>query len=359
MTFKKSINSARGKIMRSITRNVGASHVDEKGDVTHPVEIKKILICRPNHRLGNQLLMTPLVQDLIDMFPDCEIDLFVKGGLAPIIFKNYTNIHAFIPLPKKVVKQFATYIKGWKTITARRYDLVINTVSNSSSGRLSTKFANARYRFFGDDVPELAAKHKDHGHMAKNVVYNLRHYLTRLGYPASQKPVPFLDLKLAPAELANGRKLVWDLVQNDKPTICLYTYATGAKCYSPEWWGNFYERLKTVYRTTYNIIEMLPVENVSQIAFKAPSFYSKDVREMGAMIAHTSVFIGADSGIMHLASAALTPTVGLFSVTDIAPYEPYNPGSIAIDTKTSGLDDWMREIGRILGRGVEETGGRS
>jgi hypothetical protein len=31
----------------------------------------------------------------------------------------------------------------------------------------------------------------------------------------------------------------------------------------------------------YNIIEILPVENVSQIEFKSPTFYSKDIREIG------------------------------------------------------------------------------
>jgi predicted Rossmann-fold nucleotide-binding protein len=57
---------------------------------------------------------------------------------------------------------------------------------------------------------------------------------------------------------------------------------------------------------------VLPVENVSQIGFKAPTFYSKDVREIGALMANTEVFIGGDSGIMHLASASKVSTVGLF-----------------------------------------------
>jgi hypothetical protein len=64
--------------------------------------------------------------------------------------------------------------------------------------------------------------------------------------------------------------------------------------------------------SNYNIIEVLPVENVSQMGFKAPTFYSKDVREIGALMANTEVFIGGDSGIMHLASASKVSTVGLF-----------------------------------------------
>ena len=57
---------------------------------------------------------------------------------------------------------------------------------------------------------------------------------------------------------------------------------------------------------------MLPIENISKINFKAPHFYSKDIREMAAIIRNTDIFISADNGVMHLASASLTPVVGFF-----------------------------------------------
>jgi heptosyltransferase III len=93
---------------------------------------------------------------------------------------------------------------------------------------------------------------------------------------------------------------------------------------------------------------VLPVENVSQIEFKAPSFYSKDIREITAFFSNTAVFIGADSGIMHLASAAQIPTIGLFSVTNIDKYKPYNLGSTAIHTDQTELEDWIKTIREVL-----------
>jgi ADP-heptose:LPS heptosyltransferase len=66
------------------------------------------------------------------------------------------------------------------------------------------------------------------------------------------------------------------------------------------------------------------------------------------VIANTEVFIGADSGIMHLASASLTPTVGLFSITNENVYAPYNNNSIGINTEKSGIDDWIVAITNIL-----------
>jgi heptosyltransferase-3 len=239
------------------------------------------------------------------------------------------------------------YLSGWLAIRMNRYDLVVNAVNHSASGRLATKFANAKYKFFGDLDEDTRPHLPDHEHMAKYPVYSFRRNLHAMGFDISAKRVPFLDLKLSSDELVAGKRTTDALVQNDKKIICLFTYATGDKCYPEFWWIKFYERIKSKY-ADYNIIEILPVENVSQISFLAPSFYSKDLREIGGLIANTEVFIGADSGMMHLASAANTPTIGLFQRTNKQIYEPYNTGSVAIHTGTGDCDECLRILNGVL-----------
>ena len=46
----------------------------------------KVLITRPNHRLGNQLLLTPLIQEVKKQFPNSKIHLVVNGNLFSILF---------------------------------------------------------------------------------------------------------------------------------------------------------------------------------------------------------------------------------------------------------------------------------
>ena len=333
MDFKKNINKVRRRLMHQITKRIGSSYSEPKIDASKKIEIKKVLIIRPNHRLGNQLLLTPLVQEVINTFPGCKIDLFVKGGVAPIVFKNYSEINKIIQLPRKPFNELFKYAKDWISIKKNHYDLVINGDKNSSSG--------------GDVNEDIQAKYPDHEHISKYPIYNLRHYLEKFGFSKNESDLPLLDIKLNDQELAIGKNLLDDIVKNDKKTICIYTNATGDKCYSEDWWETFYARLQKEY-PGYNIIEMLPIENISKINFKAPTFYSKDVREMGAIIKNTAVFIAADNGVMHLASAALTPTVGFFSVTNLNVYMPYGNGSVAIDTNTTGIDDWIQSINRIL-----------
>ena len=347
MSFFKKVNVIRKIITKSLTKNIGSSQTIQNIDLTQKVEIKKVLISRPNHRLGNLLLITPLVQDVITTFPDCKIDLFVKGGLAPIIFKNYSNINDFIELPKKPFKNLTAYFQVWIKIKKQKYDVVINVDKGSSSGRLTAKFADAKYKFFGGTDEDLQMQYQDYGHIAKYPVYEFRNFLTKLGIAADGNPAPLLDLKLNLFEIAEGQKIVSDLVKNDKKTISIFTYATADKCYSESWWDEFYQLLKTTF-PNYNIIEVLPVENISQIGFKAPTFYSKDIREIGSVIASTVLFVGADSGIMHLASSTLTPTVGLFSRDNLKTYEPYNNNSVAINTTIGEKEEWIKIINSVL-----------
>lgn len=354
MGVLKKINVFRRSLMHNLTKNIGKARSQEDIILVDKKDIKKILICRPNGRLGNLLLITPLVQEVTEIFPNCKVDLFVKGTLAPIIFENYENIDKVIDLPKKPFKNLLKYINVWISIKRQKYDIAINVDQNSSSGRLAVQFSNAKYKFYGDSNEDSQLVKSDYEHIAKYPVYNFRNYLTKLRFPKTKKIVPPLNLRLSPFEIINGKDILNSIVHNTKRTICIFTYATGEKCLTEEWWDGFYTQLKKEYEN-YNIIEVLPVENVSQIGFKAPTFYSKDIREIGAFIANADLFIGADSGIMHLASAVQTPTLGLFSVSNIKKYEPYDNSSIAIDVNLYTKRDYIKTINSILNNGKLDT----
>jgi hypothetical protein len=79
----KRINTLRRKLMRRLTKNVGASQFDQNIDLTK-VKFNKILICRPNPRLET-INHSPITRGHFP--PECEIDLFVNGGLAPPYLK--------------------------------------------------------------------------------------------------------------------------------------------------------------------------------------------------------------------------------------------------------------------------------
>jgi ADP-heptose:LPS heptosyltransferase len=308
---------------------------------------KRILICRPNHRLGNLLLITPIIQEVSRIFPDCEIDLFVKGELGQILFRNYPNVNRIIQLPKRPFMHLLNYIKGWFQITKNRYDIAINVDQSSSSGRLSVQFANSTLKVQGEVVEDLSRVHADYEHHAKFPVYNFWRHLETTEGIQRHNGMPPLDLKLDGSEIAGGKRILQELVGNEDTTICLYTFATGKKCYSKEWWVCFYNKLRNSFPDV-NIIEILPLHKAAALGSLVPSFYSTDVREIGSVIANSALFIGADSGIMHLASSVHTPTVGLFSVTNQTRYAPYHNDSMSLDTNSVDVDGCLMAISLLF-----------
>lgn len=339
MLFKGKVNRVRRLFMHSLTRTIGQK--DDMIGVNNP-DIVNVLICRPNSRLGNQLLITPVIQDISSYFPNCKIDLFVRGNTAFSIFKNYRNIDRVIKLPQKPFRNIIQYLYVWYGLRQKNYDLVINIDHGSSSGKLATKLSKSKRKIYGVMDEKLFTIYSDYIHMARFPVYNLR---KSLGIdPPINTTIPALDIKLDSDEKKRGEEQLFNIVKNNKATICIYTYATGAKCYSVEWWVRLYGMLKERYEQNYNIIEILPKENISQINFKAPPFYSMDLREIAALIANTNLFIGADSGMMHLASSSGTLTIGLFSVSNMDRYQPYGKRNVGINTKDKSFEDILNII---------------
>lgn len=344
MDLLKKINIFRREITKQLTSNLGKK---KKKYYTTNTNIKKILVSRPNHRLGNQILITPLIQELENLFPESKIDLFVKGEVSHDIFKNYQIIDKIITLPKEHFKNLFSYFKAWLIIKTHKYDLGINIAFNSSSGRISIKISNSSLKIYGDEIDSTPPNNEDFDHIAKRPIYNLRTELNRIGFTIDRNEIPSVSLKLNKQEIAEGKNKLDKIFNNNYNIISIFTYATGDKIYEEEWWNSFYNELEKNF-PNYNFIEILPVEKVSQLNFKIPSFYSKEIREIAGVIANTSVFVGADSGMMHLATSTGTPTLGLFSVTNPRTYEPYGKMNKGINTNVVSNLEIIEMVKTIL-----------
>ena len=331
--------------MKFFTKNLGTSRPIE--NQKSRAAVRRILICRPNHRLGNQLLITPLVREVQQQFPDCTIDILVKGGVATVIFQEYDQVATIIQLPKEHFKKLGSYLYTWIRLPFRKYDLTINGIGNSSSGKLLTTFSRAKYKFYGENLPEEVQRQiVDYNHTAKKPVYNLRGYLFK-NTARLMQTIPALSLELTNVEIKKGRDILKEYVDLSKPVITIFTNATGNKCYDTSWWLEFHALLKAEF-PAYSLFELLPVENKSQINFLEPSYYSKDIREMAAVLANCAIFIGADSGIMHLASTAQIPVIGLFKTTDPQRYEPYGNRSAGLHTANHSMTEIIQQIKQTL-----------
>lgn len=297
--------------------------------------IRRVLVCRPNHRLGNLLLLTPLLRELQRALPDAEVDMVLAGTDGAKLFRTFRNVGHIYTLSRRMVRHPLQTARIAAQIRHAHYDLVIDPCEGSQSSRLLSAIAHAtcvvdaRATAAGADRPSAADAPAMPQHMAKQPVYLLRQAVPRHG---AADDYPALDLQLAPDEQRRGQQILDTLTSSSSPSVIgIFADATGAKRYSEAWWLGFIAALRAS-APGFTIVEIAPPDGRSRLAARFPGFFSPDIREVAAVISRMACFISADCGVMHLSSASGTPTIGLFSVTDMAKYAPYGNGSCGIDT---------------------------
>ncbi|HEX7325405.1 MAG TPA: glycosyltransferase family 9 protein [Rhodanobacteraceae bacterium] len=310
---------------------------------------RRILVCRPNHRLGNLLLLTPLLQELERRFPAAQVDIIAAGDAAPGLFAGFGNVAHVRTLARRMVRHLpATARIVWQARTAR-YDLAIDPCLASQTGRLLANVAGARHTLGfprGAGIAEWTALdpvHRMPRHAAELPVYLLRR---ALGCDAGQlhAACPPLTLRLSQAERANAALVVGDLLHagNDSPAtpqlIGVFAEATGTKRFPRDWWRRLIAGLRAV-RSDCVFMEILPPDGGARLAMGLPTYCSRNPREVAAVIARLTCFVSADCGVMHLASASGTPTIGLFSVSDAEKYQPYGHGGLGLVTTGKSTDE--------------------
>lgn len=213
------------------------------------------------------------------------------------------------------------------------------------------------YRW-GDRRRDAKLTHPIDGHNAPQHYAQAPVHLLRAAFGDADTPMPTLDLRLSAEERSLGRRLIDQALEDgpDAPRsgmrvlrIGLYGVATGAKQYPTRWWLTFLDGLQRELATTpHELIEILPHDGRSTLAGRMPGLLSVKLRELGAALGALDAFITADCGVMHLASAAGTRTIGLFKVTDPLRYGPYGHGSASIAAEDAAPEAAARAAVALL-----------
>lgn len=329
------------ELRRRLVRHVFARLAGASAASSDPLPaqgIRRILVIRPNHRLGNIVLLTPLLAEIERVYPRARVDLLVSGGLAAQTLAGGYRIDILHTLPRHALREPRRLWRTLRQLHAIRYDLAIDPSVGSQSGRLLLLFARARFRLgFAETgqrgslthgVPMPAAPR----HMAQLPVYLLR---AARGEAFAATPCPPLDLRLDATERAQGGAQLDHLLGargTGQARIGVFAEATGAKAYPLAWWQSLQAALAQRWPAAI-FFEIAPVDGQPRLAEVPAHFHSPDVRQVAAVMAGLDRFLSADCGVMHLAVASGVPTAGLFSATDLPTYAPYGDGHFALDTR--------------------------
>ena len=124
-----------------------------------------------------------------------------------------------------------------------------------------------------------------------------------------------------------------------------------SKCWPPERYGELHRRLarRFGYR---GVISFGPGERALAESLRIaagepePLVLEMNVPQLMAALRRAKLFVGGDSGPLHLAVALGTPVVGIYGPTDPARNGPYFPADIAI--RNAGPEETTHRRGKVI-----------
>jgi heptosyltransferase III len=258
----------------------------------------KILFVTSN-RLGDAVLSTGLLDHLIRTHPDARITV-VCGPVAEGVFTRMPNRDQTIVLRKQ--KWGLHWLPLWARTATQLWDLVVDIRGSALSWLVPTRRRAVFSRMNGPKIAQLGAI---------------------LGLSPPPRPVVWF----AKAD----RDHVADFVQTDRPIIVLAPTANWQpKVWPSERFAEAFQRLSSLFPDALPVV--LGGPGPAERAIAAPLLTAlPQARELlgaltlpeaAALLQRASLFIGNDSGLMHLSAAAGAPTIGLFGPTDANTYGP-------------------------------------
>ena len=347
--------------------------------------VRLIAVIRPNHRLGNILLLTPFMRELEERFPAARVEVIAAGGAARAVLREFPQVSAIHAFPRMSFRHPLRVLSLLCALRRRSYDLAIDPVPHQRAGRFLLELVGAREKAgFRWGVPrrDRALTHSADPARAPARFSQAPVYLLQALWPQGSAAragganlgggggskaqasagagtavhtspdagpaadtVP-LELRLTAAEYSAGAQRLaaalgtaapaapapGDIGPEESVRIGIFAHATGGKHLAVEWWrqlaGSLHAQLPGV-----QLLEIVPDDGRPRLADAMPGLHTPDLRLLGATLAALSLLVIADGGVMHLADAAGARVLGLFLTTDPARYGPGGTGSEALDAR--------------------------
>lgn len=301
-------------------------------EVLQPDRIHRILLSRLRF-MGDVILTTPLIRQLKKKFPEAQLSYLTHETFAPLLL-HHPLLAEVIPWATRgsVIEQARFY----RQLRQRRFDLVVDLFGNPRTA-LMTWATGAAIRVGGDfrgrgklynvRVPAPSAE--------PNAIDFHWRSLTALGIEAGDERT---EIFLTPAEKKWARECLAGFnVDPARPAVGLHPGATWPNKRWPEKY--FAELALQLHENDLQVLitQGPGEENIAQeVIWRISALQRKarivllpvlSLRQLAAVQQQLRVFVSNDCGVMHLAVAVGTPTIGLFGPSQPHIWFPYQPAA--------------------------------
>lgn len=311
--------------------------------VTELGEVRRILLVRPNFRLGNALITSPLIAALRARFPAAQLDYL--GGEGTLGVLDHLPIDERIVMSRGFVLRPWRFVGLFRELRRRRYDLAIEGAMGSFSGGLYVWLSGARHRMgvprrnerlLDVRLPPTPVAHAYDGPVA---------FAAHLGVACADRPTYVIadSERRAAAELLQGIGLS-SPDGRVVPFVALFVGGHGRKRWPSERW---IELARRIAGDGVRVAIFAGPEEADRVTTLCAAFRaSKDhvvvvapqpLRTFAAVLAEATIVVTPDSGPMHLAAAIGTPVVAVLASRASTFFRPRGTADVALIEP--GVDD--------------------
>jgi ADP-heptose:LPS heptosyltransferase len=270
-----------------------------------------------SNRLGDAVLSTGLLDHLIHAHPDARITI-ACGPAAEGVFARMPNHERTIVLDKRSYSMH--WLPLWASAATTLWDLVVDIRGSALAWMVPTRRRAVMRRRPGHKTAQLAA------------VLDLDPPPLPVAWTAAQ------DRARAAALLPTGRPIIGlGPTANWAPKI--WPAENFAALFHSLQAGPLPGAVAAVFAGPGDEEQALAAPLLAALPGAIDLVGQLRLPEAAACLARCAMFIGNDSGLMHLAASAGTPTLGLFGPTSAAEYAPAGRNARVVMSSSSRMAD--------------------
>ena len=273
-------------------------------------------------RIGDAVLSTGLLAHLIERYPGARFTITASPVSAPL-FQGVPGLERLIALSKR--RHARHWLDLWRQVAPIHWDLIVDLKGSALSWLLRT-----RHR-------RILGKGETPGHKMQQLSQ-----LFDLAPPPATRLWPTLDHQMAAERL----------IPAGTPVLAIGPAANwGGKQWRAERFAEVAARLTAddavlagarvaVIAAAHERAQAEPVLAAIPADRRLDLVGAGDLLTVAALLARTNLFIGNDSGLMHMAAAMGVPTLGLFGPSPDAIYAPWGRTTAVVRTPESYEELW-------------------
>jgi ADP-heptose:LPS heptosyltransferase len=264
--------------------------------------------------IGDAVLSSGLVKRLSDQIPNARFTIVAGPNAAPL-FACVPNLDELIVFTKS--RDGRHWLDLWLKVRKRRWGLIVDMRGSAISGLLSRKRRAVHHKHLGPPVHKVLE--------AARVLHMEEDPPAPFIYVAPEVEAYAADLTagtgpiLAIAPSANWVGKTWPLERFSRVALRLLGVDGPMKDGRLMLLGGASER-----KAIEGLRDVVPRVRFIDLAGQV------DLVTAFACLKRARLFIGNDSGTMHLAAAAGCPTLGLFGPSDERRYAPFGPSARSV-----------------------------